>query len=110
MAAMVERSGMHGLRVHVERDVPGGIAAVAGLAAAMGRQEELPDPLTLVRTGCGGWHELVMTSRVPEDVTCRACREHAWAACATQASALEAAGQAERGRSTARAQASWDLA
>jgi hypothetical protein len=23
-----------------------------------------------------------MTSRVPEDVTCRSCREHAWAACA----------------------------
>src|SRR5258708_27224332 len=70
--------GWPGRRIHVERDVLSGIGVTARLAVATGRVE-LPDPLLLVRTGCGGRHELIMTSRVPEHISCQACREHAWA-------------------------------
>src|SRR5258708_2528220 len=70
--------GWPGRRIHVERDVLSGIGVTARLAVATGRVE-LPDPLLLVRTGCGGRHELIMTSRVPEHISCQACREHVWA-------------------------------
>lgn len=106
--------GAHDRRVHVEQDVLGGIGAVAGLmAAARGSAPgfgDLPDPTVLVRTGCGQLRAWVATSRIPEEVTCQPCREHAWAAYREHAMELEAAGQAERDRSPGRARAGWDAA
>jgi hypothetical protein len=106
--------GLHDHRVHVEHDVLGGIGAAAGLmAAAQGSAPafgELPDPTALVRTGCGQLRAWVSTSRLPEQITCPSCREHAWATYQERAISLEADGHAERTLSPARAEATWDLA
>jgi len=106
--------GLCDRRVHVEGDLLGGISAMAGLmAAARGSAPafgDLPDPTALVRTGCGQLRAWVSTSRLPEQITCLPCREHAWAVYQEHAIGLEAAGHAERTLSPALAEATWDLA
>lgn len=64
--------GLHDRRVHVERDVLSGIGAMAGFMTAARDSApvfgELPDPATLVRTGCRQIRAPVSTSRMPEEV------------------------------------------
>jgi hypothetical protein len=66
---------LHDRRVHVEHDVLSGPGALAGvMAAARGSAPvcgELPDPTTLVRTGCRQLRALVTTSRLPEESAAR---------------------------------------
>jgi hypothetical protein len=106
--------GLHDRRVHEEHDVLGGIAAMAGLIAAARDSAlvfgELPDPTTLIRTGCRQLRALVATSRLPEEISCPSCREHGWAIYQERALELEAAGHAERASSPRGAEATWDLA
>jgi hypothetical protein len=83
------------------------VAAARGGAPRFG---ELPDPTALVRTGCGQLRACVSTSRLPEQINCLSCREHAWATYQERAIGLEAAGRAERTSSPARTEATWDLA
>src|ERR1022692_345909 len=106
--------GLHDRRVHVEHDVLCGIGAMAGLIAAPRGSApvfgELPDPTTLVRTGCRQLRALVATSRLPEEISCPSCRKHGWAIYQERALDLEAAGHADRTSSPSRAEATWDLA
>lgn len=75
--------------VHVEKTpVPGiGDAAIRDLIAGeLGIALDLP---ATVATGCGERRPIAMTSPVPENVTCLACREHARAERITKAEEYE---------------------